>query len=410
MSDPMNQQDDQSRNDSTPDSQQPEPQNQEPSTPPPPRKPSEGDGGSLGGDESTPGTNVMWIVGLTVVGIAILAILFSAHEQTRLSYSQLYELIDQGPGGSIETSIGEGQNQRKVILSDLNNLKFNDHEIGGTVTIETLAPPVESGAQDESPEESAPTEPSAEPPPADAEKTEEAAEEDNELIEKEVKFRTGRRGLETHADELFEMATERGFKNISAESSPGTWRSFLPMLIFLGFFLAMFILLLRRVGGAGGAVAFGRSRGKFYAQDDIGNSFDDVAGIDEAVDELREIVDFLSNPDKYRRLGGRIPKGVLLVGPPGTGKTLLAKAVAGEANVPFFSISGSDFVEMFVGVGAARVRDMFQQAIQRAPCIIFIDELDALGKARGSGMVGGHDEREQTLKCAAGRDGWIRGQ
>ncbi len=146
-------------------------------------------------------------------------------------------------------------------------------------------------------------------------------------------------------------------------------------------------------------MAFGRSRGKLYAQEDLGISFEDVAGIDEAVDELREVVDFLRSPEKYQVLGGRIPKGVLLVGPPGTGKTLLAKAIAGEAGVPFFGISGSDFVEMFVGVGAARVRDMFQQAQAKAPCIVFIDELDALGKTRGSSVVGGHDEREQTLNA-----------
>ena len=144
---------------------------------------------------------------------------------------------------------------------------------------------------------------------------------------------------------------------------------------------------------------FGRSRGRLYAQEDLGVMFDDVAGIDEAVEEVKEVVDFLKSPEKYQKLGGRIPKGVLLVGPPGTGKTLLAKAIAGEAGVPFFSLSGSDFVEMFVGVGAARVRDMFQQAEAKAPCIIFIDELDALGKSRGSGMVGGHDEREQTLNA-----------
>jgi cell division protease FtsH len=153
------------------------------------------------------------------------------------------------------------------------------------------------------------------------------------------------------------------------------------------------------MGGAGSPMAFGRSRGKLYAQEDIEVTFEDVAGIDEAVDELREVVEFLKTPEKYQLLGGRIPKGVLLVGPPGTGKTLLAKAVAGEAGVPFFSLSGSDFVEMFVGVGAARVRDMFQQAEQKAPCIIFIDELDALGKTRGSGNIGGHDEREQTLNA-----------
>ena len=161
----------------------------------------------------------------------------------------------------------------------------------------------------------------------------------------------------------------------------------------------LFIFMMRRMGGAGSPMAFGRSRGKLIAQEDIEVTFEDVAGIDEAVEELREVVEFLKTPEKYQRLGGRIPKGVLLVGPPGTGKTLLAKAVAGEAGVPFFSLSGSDFVEMFVGVGAARVRDMFQQAEQKAPCIIFIDELDALGKTRGSGNIGGHDEREQTLNA-----------
>jgi len=146
-------------------------------------------------------------------------------------------------------------------------------------------------------------------------------------------------------------------------------------------------------------MSFGRSRGKLYAQEDISVTFNDVAGIDEPLEELKEIVEFLKTPQKYQALGGRIPRGVLLVGPPGTGKTLLAKAVAGEAGVPFFGLSGSDFVEMYVGVGAARVRDMFQQALQRSPSIIFIDELDALGKVRGSGAPGGHDEREQTLNA-----------
>ena len=163
--------------------------------------------------------------------------------------------------------------------------------------------------------------------------------------------------------------------------------------------MAVFFFMMRRLGGAGSPMAFGRSRGKMYAQEDIGVTFDDVAGIDEAVEELREVVEFLQTPEKYQVLGGRIPKGILLVGPPGTGKTLLAKAIAGEAGVPFFSLSGSDFVEMFVGVGAARVRDMFQQAEAKAPCIIFIDELDALGKTRGTSIVGGHDEREQTLNA-----------
>jgi cell division protease FtsH len=178
-----------------------------------------------------------------------------------------------------------------------------------------------------------------------------------------------------------------------------TWLSTLlswvvPMAIFFG----IWVFLVRKMNPQGGLMAIGKSQAKVYVERDTGISFDDVAGIDEAKGELMEIVDFLKDPGKYRRLGGKIPKGVLLVGAPGTGKTLLAKAVAGEAKVPFFSLSGSDFVEMFVGVGAARVRDLFGQAQAKAPSIIFIDELDALGKARGiSPALGGHDEREQTL-------------
>jgi cell division protease FtsH len=150
-------------------------------------------------------------------------------------------------------------------------------------------------------------------------------------------------------------------------------------------------------GGPPGVMSFGKTKARIYMEATTGVTFKDVAGIDEAVDELKEIVEFLKTPAKFRRLGGRIPKGVLLVGPPGTGKTLLARAVAGEAGVPFFSLSGSEFVEMFVGVGAARVRDLFQQAASKAPSIIFIDELDAIGKSRNAGVFGGHDEREQTL-------------
>ena len=167
----------------------------------------------------------------------------------------------------------------------------------------------------------------------------------------------------------------------------------LMILLFWGF-------LANRVGGAQrNLMAIGRSRAKVYVDRDTGVTFDDVAGVYEAKEELREIIDFLQDPAKYRRLGGKIPKGVLLVGPPGTGKTLLAKAVAGEAKVPFFSMSGSEFVEMFVGVGAARVRDLFAQAQTKAPCIIFIDELDALGRVRSvSPVSGGHEEREHTLQ------------
>src|SRR3954453_14709166 len=164
------------------------------------------------------------------------------------------------------------------------------------------------------------------------------------------------------------------------------------------FIVAMWGIFMRRVSGAeGGVMSFARSRAKIYADDEVKVRFSDVAGVDEAKDELKEIVEFLKNPKKYTALGGRIPKGVLLVGPPGTGKTLLARAVAGEAKVPFFSLSGSEFVEMFVGVGAARVRDLFSQAEQKAPCIIFIDELDALGRARVQSPMGSHEEREQTL-------------
>jgi cell division protease FtsH len=163
------------------------------------------------------------------------------------------------------------------------------------------------------------------------------------------------------------------------------------------FFFLLWRLLFARMGPEAGALSFGKSRAKIFAQQENKVTFKDVAGIDEAKEELQEVIEFLKNPGKFRKLGGKIPKGVLLVGSPGTGKTLLARAVAGEANVPFFSISGSDFVEMFVGVGAARVRDLFGQAQQRAPCIIFIDELDALGKARGVNPLGRHDEQEQTL-------------
>ena len=150
-------------------------------------------------------------------------------------------------------------------------------------------------------------------------------------------------------------------------------------------------------GGRGGAMGFGRSKAKLLTENKNKVTFNDVAGIDEAKEELVEIVEFLRDPRKFQKLGGRIPKGALLIGPPGTGKTLLARAVAGEAGVPFFTISGSDFVEMFVGVGASRVRDMFEQGRRNAPCIIFIDEIDAVGRSRGAGLGGGNDEREQTL-------------
>jgi cell division protease FtsH len=214
----------------------------------------------------------------------------------------------------------------------------------------------------------------------------------------QVRFRANREKSEKAAEQLVALLDQ---SNVNWDHSQrDTWfDKYGTLLIFVAVTFLLVSFILRRLSGVGSPMSFGRSRGKLYAQDDIGITFDDVAGVDEAVEEVREIVDFLKYPDKYQRLGGRIPKGVLMVGPPGTGKTLLAKAIAGEAGVPYFSLSGSDFVEMFVGVGAARVRDMFQQASAKSPCIIFIDELDALGKSRSNSVVGVHDEREQTLNA-----------
>ena len=199
---------------------------------------------------------------------------------------------------------------------------------------------------------------------------------------------------------LIEKLSEKGVKisaaPIESPVSPilGILLNWMPMLLFIG----VWIFFMRQMqGGKGGAMGFGKSKARLLTEKQGRITFEAVAGIDEAKDELEEIIEFLKNPQKFQKLGGKIPKGVLLVGPPGTGKTLLARAVAGEANVPFFTISGSDFVEMFVGVGASRVRDMFEQGKKNAPCIIFIDEIDAVGRHRGAGLGGGNDEREQTL-------------
>ncbi|SUO98679.1 cell division protein [Streptococcus pyogenes] len=185
---------------------------------------------------------------------------------------------------------------------------------------------------------------------------------------------------------------------VKQESSSGTWitflMSFLPIVIFAAF---MMMMMNQGGGGARGAMSFGKNKAKSQSKGDVKVRFTDVAGAEEEKQELVEVVDFLKNPKKYKSLGARIPAGVLLEGPPGTGKTLLAKAVAGEAGVPFFSISGSDFVEMFVGVGASRVRSLFEDAKKAERAIIFIDEIDAVGRRRGAGMGGGNDEREQTL-------------
>ena len=190
--------------------------------------------------------------------------------------------------------------------------------------------------------------------------------------------------------------------DLKLESPPpeqeSVWITILPTLLMIGIMVFFFVFILRQQGGGGKAMSFGKSRAKLQKKDDLKKiTFKDVAGLKEEKEELEEIVDFLKHPAKYNSLGARIPKGILLVGPPGTGKTYISKATAGEAGVPFFTISGSDFVEMFVGVGASRVRDLFDQAKKNAPCIVFIDEIDAVGRKRGAGLGGGHDEREQTL-------------
>ncbi|MBU0575565.1 MAG: ATP-dependent metallopeptidase FtsH/Yme1/Tma family protein, partial [Proteobacteria bacterium] len=198
---------------------------------------------------------------------------------------------------------------------------------------------------------------------------------------------------------VFALLKEKGVRISAKPADDSPWYmtilvSWLPMLLLIG----VWIFFMRQMQGGGGkAMAFGKSRARLVTDKSKKVTFADVAGIEEAKAELQEVIDFLRDPKKYTKLGGRIPKGLLLVGQPGTGKTLLARAIAGEADVPFLSISGSDFVEMFVGVGASRVRDLFNQGKKNAPCIIFIDEIDAVGRHRGAGLGGGHDEREQTL-------------
>ena len=273
---------------------------------------------------------------------------------------------DAAPTGpSIIVEEGEGKKRKKVRYSELADLRVGTHEISGTATREVL---------------------------------ESADEKEMEKSTRKVDFFSGRQGLDVDADYFFDLLRKSGYTDFAAEGSPGFMQnhgaSLLMTLVLIGFF----IYFLRRMGA--GVGAFGRNRGVLVAPEDVDVDFSDVAGVDEAVEELREFVEFLRTPEKFQALGGRIPKGALLVGPPGTGKTLLAKAVAGEAGVPFFSLSGSDFVELYAGVGAARVRDLFEQAEKSSPCIVFIDELDALGKSRTGGVYGGgHDEREQTLNA-----------
>jgi cell division protease FtsH len=314
-------------------------------------------------DNQQSNNNVVWY--LLAAGVAMLFVvtLLTNTNEVEIPYSELVKLVKQDPSiGHVDVVTGTGDRQRVIRYSRPSEIKVGNWEISGRITRE-IDP---HGTQGE-----------------------------RKGPEPNIPFRTEKNPTN---DQFAKLLEEQGTKFSYAEA-PSTWRNYVPMLLITGLLIVVFIFMMKRLGGAGSPMAFGRSRGKMYAQEDLGVTFDDVAGIDEAVDELREVVEFLRSPEKYQVLGGRIPKGVLLVGPPGTGKTLLAKAIAGEAGVPFFSLSGSDFVEMFVGVGAARVRDMFQQAAAKAPCIIFIDELDALGKTRGSSIVGGHDEREQTLNA-----------
>ena len=345
-----------------------------------PSKPSDRKNNPVGG-------NIVWYLLAVGITMTVAVTLLSSRQQADIPYSDLWRLIVQGPppkvaktatdspAGTPETAelppgmpyveVTDSAGERTYRYSNLRDLVIGDDEITGVVDREQLRPAKADGT-----------------------------------IKRDlgITFRTHRRGLTEDDGQLRTLLTGKGF-SFQAEGAPPLWRGYLNFLVLCSILCLIVFFAMRKLGGAGSPMAFGRSRGKMYAQEDIGVTFEDVAGIDEAVEELREVVEFLRTPEKYQVLGGRIPKGILLVGPPGTGKTLLAKAIAGEAGVPFFSLSGSDFVEMFVGVGAARVRDMFQQAEAKAPCIIFIDELDALGKTRGSSIVGGHDEREQTLNA-----------
>jgi cell division protease FtsH len=223
-------------------------------------------------------------------------------------------------------------------------------------------------------------------------------EAQGQLREPEGKFRVTI--FKESAQDLAKQLKDKGVRISIKEVTRGDWITLLvnaaPLVLLVGFWVFM---MRQMQAGGNKALSFGKSRARLLTAQQKKATFKDVAGIEEAKEELQEIIDFLKDPQKFQKLGGRIPKGVLLVGPPGTGKTLLARAIAGEANVPFFSISGSDFVEMFVGVGASRVRDLFEQGKKNAPCIIFIDEIDAVGRHRGAGLGGGHDEREQTLNA-----------
>jgi cell division protease FtsH len=331
------------------------PKEEKPQQLPKPQRPKMQDGGVS-----------IWFIVLLAAGAALILSVFHPF-RTEIPYNKMMELVDMGPAeknpkAEIVIEEGSGKTKATVRYSHLDKIVINPYEISATATRQVLKT-------------------------AKSEKTEPPVPNCGVFA--------GRRGFADDSGPLQGRLEKSGF-SYRSEGYNFLRENAVWLLLFAGTILFMFFLL-RNV--AGGAMAFGRSRGRLVSQEDVTLTFNDVAGVDEAVDELKEIVAFLKTPQKFQNLGGHIPRGVLLVGPPGTGKTILAKAVAGEANAPFYSLSGSDFVELYVGVGAARVRDLFEQAERRNPCIIFIDELDALGKIRSSGSVGGHEEREQTLNA-----------
>ncbi len=310
----------------------------------------------------------IWFILLLVAGAIFILSLFHPGG-AELPYNRMMELIDKGPKTAendpfIIVEEGGTTNPMTVRYSNLDKLVVSVYEIRGTATRQVLKTAKKTDVQSAMPN---------------------------------YPVTCGRQGFANDNGELQKRLEKSGFA-YKSEGYPNFFQQNGAWLLIFAASIAIMFFMIRNLGGSG-AMAFGRNRGRLVAQEEIDLTFNDVAGVDEAVDELKEIVDFLKTPEKFQALGGRIPRGVLLVGPPGTGKTILAKAVAGEAGVPFFSLSGSDFVELYVGVGAARVRDLFEQAERRNPCIIFIDELDALGKIRSSNPIGGHDERDQTLNA-----------
>ncbi len=344
-----------------------------PDSPPPPEKPGDSSGRDPEDKEKkSSGMPLLLLAMLLVIAVVLALTVWPLQRTYELRFNDLARLVDQGEGGSIEVVEGLPGTDRRTVryerlfeISQSTPIVIGPEAIGGKIARMVV-----------------------DPPPAEGEARQPA----------EVLFATPRLGLSDESVYSLEnMLRQQGFHYQGGRAPNQFGMMWITLLLVLAGIL-LILYLAWRFGGSGSAMAFGRHRGRLFAQEEIDVGFRDVAGIDEAVEELEEVVEFLRTPEKYQRIGGRIPKGVLLVGPPGTGKTLLAKAIAHEASVPFYSLSGSDFVEMYVGVGAARVRDMFQQAAAKAPCIVFIDELDALGKTRTGGHPGG-EEREATLNA-----------